>query len=141
MPEAILYYGFSIGNPEETDPWPFDEDFYEVANDTWRKSHRPKEPDDNNNERFDTPEWDDWREKLVDYEKTPENIEVSRSGYDDGTNYYVHCKCIQKSVEWDEQLTIGNTNQHPEADKWIKQFCEETGIPFQKPTWVLACNE
>jgi len=80
---------------------------------------------------------------LRGFEKTPSHVRMDWSGSEEAVSYYVHCPCHEISVEWDEQHDFGRDHLltvHPEADQRIKEFCEQFGLPFTRPSWHLAAR-
>lgn len=134
-PKGILYYGVKLDAEPEFD----DMD----ANDAWAEANRPAQPEDKSD--YKTPAWEEWREKLRVYEKSPRNVEIDWSGTDEchDEGWYVHCEGLEKTVTWDQHLEIGGMDlakNHPEADAAIKEFCERFGLEYKTPSWHLACR-
>ncbi len=129
-PRGILYYGIELGNELAFD--------YHDANEAWLKARRPSQPNDKTS--FQTPEWNEWRRQLRAWERTCENVEVDFSGGEDCENYFISCKGIEETVEWDEQIQLGelDISLQPEADKYIEEFCNGIGIEYRQPRWHLA---
>ena len=130
-PEATIYYGFPIDDPE------FD---YHDANDEWEAARRPAEPTDKSDYR--SPAWDKWRTKLREWKSTPELVKVAWSGADECEKYYVHAPALQLTVEWDEQKPLAGVdfNRQVEADNFIEAFCRQLGIEYKQPGWHLAAR-
>ena len=133
-PEAILYYGFPLKDYED------DDYSYHDTNDEWEKEKRPAEPSDKSDYR--TPEWDEWRRKVGEWNATGENIELTWSGAEGCYAYYVHAAGLSRSVEWNEQMPLKDFDfgQQTEADGNLKEFCQRFGLPWQTPGWHLACR-
>ena len=49
--------------------------------------------------------------------------------------------CIRKSVQWALQcvkvIDIEKVRTQPDWDEILKDFCEKSGIPYEKPQWML----
>jgi len=131
-PEALLYYGFPIG-----EEMPDGIDYFD-ASQKWEEAHRPKEPDDRSDYR--TPEWDEWRARLQEWKKSPEYVEVGWSGAENCECYYVHAYGLLISVEWGEQIEVNLASPGPEWDEQIRRFCESCGLEFNQPKWYLAAR-
>jgi hypothetical protein len=130
-PEAMLYYGFPIEDPG------FD---YHDVTDEWRDSHRPPKPEVKG---YTGPEWDKWREDNSRWEAGPENVCCDWHGSEDCEQYHIHCKSLLKSVEWAEFKEVDPAElakPQPEADRFIREFCEKAGIEFVQPKWFLAAQ-
>lgn len=142
-PQAILYYGVRLPD-KHCDSHDDDsgEYAYNAWNETWEKEHRPPQPDDRSD--YKSPAWDAWREVYHQWKATPDYVDVDFGG--DGDNcksYFVHCPCLRIKVEWDEQHDFGRDHLlsvHPVADQKIKEFCEQFGLPFERPSWHLAAR-
>lgn len=136
-PHGILYYGIALEETEQEKFRGSDFDYHDV-NDQWKQSHGPTQPDDRIN--YKTPEWDAWREANKAWEAGPQNVTINWYGGENCQRYVVHCAGLEKRVEWDEQIDLGNfiLGQVPAADEWIKKFCDQVEIPYRQPTWHLA---
>jgi hypothetical protein len=135
--KAILYYGIRLGEDDPMDGE--EENDYHGANEVWAKLNRPKEPAKTNN--YLGPQWDNWREEVKKYEQSTAHVEIDWSGHDNAQTYFVHCPCLEKQVEWEDQLDLGRDallGTNPEADASIKAFCDKFGIEYKKPSWHLA---
>lgn len=130
-PEAILFYGY---------PLPALVVDYLELNDQWENDHRPKKPEDTSN--YKTPEWDEWRERVREWEKTLENVRLDWSGAEDCEQYYIHCAGLKKSVEWNELLAVSEYDlAHPMgAKKLLHEFCDRFNLPKDEPKWHLAAR-
>jgi len=131
-PEAMLYYGFPIGEPD------FD---YHDANDAWEELHRPAKPE--HIKGYSGPEWDQWRIDFQNWCGSPQNIKLNWHGSEDCEQYHVHCKALVKSVEWSEYKEIDLeelAKPQPEADLYLGKFCEQNGIEWKQPKWFLAAR-
>lgn len=133
-PDGIIYYGFPI------EDWEDNELSYHDINDEWEDLHRPAQPA--NKDDYRTPEWDEWRQRLREWQKGPENIQVDWSGGEMCEAYYVSAEGLKLSVEWNEQIPLaGRTfGPQPEADEQLKRFCEKFGIEWKRPGWHLAAR-
>lgn len=130
--KALIYYGFPL------EDWDDPEFLYHELNETWEKQRRPTEPEDKSSYR--TPEWDEWRTEMREWEASPENVKIDWSGCENDESYYVHAEGLEVSVEWGEQKPLAEVDllSQPEADKFIREFCEKTGIEYKQPGWHLA---
>ncbi|HAR37541.1 MAG TPA: hypothetical protein DCS09_02580 [Porphyromonadaceae bacterium] len=130
-PEAIIYYGFPIDKPE------FD---YFEASEEWKDKRKPKEPEDKGEYR--TPEWDEWRSKLREWETTVENIEITWGGAEDCEQFYIHAPALRLSVEWGEQKPLEEVDfsKRNDADTFIELFCKQFGLEYKQPGWHLAAR-
>jgi hypothetical protein len=109
-------------------------------NTAWELSHSPEQP---SIPGYSGPEWDQWRIDFQNWLATPQNVKMDWHGSEDCEQFYVHCKALHKSVEWSEHKTIDVAElakPQPEADKYIKEFCEKNGIDFVEPCWHLAAR-
>lgn len=138
---AILYYGIELGDerPDEID--------FNSPDDIWNKEHRPQEPvcDRTVKDYSRTPEWDAWRERFREWEKTPEHIELFWSGGEGCENHYVSCSGLEKSVDGSEQMEVGpdsfsDIGTMLKADSILKEFCERFELLYKQPTWHLAAR-
>lgn len=139
-PWAMLYYGISITPPDEYGSEPeLRADRYDLEYE-WEQKHRPEAPLDRSD--LHSQEWEDWRKRLQEWEASSQNVQIGFSGADDCERYFVHCAAMVKRVEWSEQLEITPEMlaPNPEADEWIKKFCEFAGVEYQQPKWYLAAR-
>lgn len=130
-PEAMLYYGFPIDEPE------FD---YHDANSAWEQKHRPAQP---NVPGYAGPEWDQWRIDFQNWEASPQHIELGWHGSEDCEQYHIQCRALRKQVEWSKFAEIDPeelVKPQPEADLYLGKFCEENGIEWKQPKWFLAAR-
>lgn len=138
--QGFLYYGFPITRREDYgSKLKLRADRYDLECE-WEDLYRPKAPEDTSDRG--NAEWDAWRERLKEWEKTPQNIEINWSGSEDCERYYVHAAGLCKQVLWSDQsqVTPEMLAPHPEADKWIEKYCEFAGIKYQQPGWYLAAR-
>lgn len=132
-PQAILYYGFPIGEPGEE----LEFDVWDVEK-AWIEKMAPPQPESDGS--YQSPEWDAWREKNREWEASPENVAIWFSGCDSYQGHYVHADALKKSVTWTDCLPISPEDIPPshEHDAQIKAFCEFAGIEYKQPGWHLA---
>lgn len=130
-PEAIIYYGFPVGEVEDS--------IFDVGQ-QWEEERRPPKPDGDLDRHG--PEWEDWRKRYWEWRNSPEYVSLKWSGAEDCECNYLSAPGLTVSVEWDEQEDIANRDfgPRPEADKYMKEFCEQFGIEFKKPSWHLAAR-
>lgn len=107
----------------------------------WARDHRPARPESKD---YRSAEWEDWRQKVATgYDSSLAKIEIDWSGSEEEKQYFVHCGILEISVEWDEQQEINPTMfiaNRPDADEWLRKFCEKYQIPFSQPRWFLAAK-
>lgn len=128
-PSGILFCGF---------PLPALIVDYHDLNEEWEKEFRPKEPKDKSNYR--TPEWDDWRERLAEWEATVQNVKIDWSGAENCEQYYLHCAGLEKSVDWNDLLVINDLSIPADAERMLHQFCDRFNLPKKSPQWHLAAR-
>ncbi len=135
-PHGILYYGIDLGGVDRDTYRESSYDDYQMTED-WGESYKPAKPE---NKDYSSPEWHEWRSKLREWEKSLQNVVCRWYGAEQCERYVVHCAAMEKRVEYDEQIDLGECNlgTHPEADEWIKKFCERFKVPYKQPTWHLA---
>lgn len=130
-PEAILFYGFPLPalNVSHLD-----------LNDGWADDHKPPKPEDRSD--YHTPEWKQWRERLHEWERTLENVEVEWSGSENCEQYFIHCAGIQKRVEWNELhvISVGDLEVPLDARGMLHKFCDRFNLPKAEPQWHLAAR-
>lgn len=135
---AILYYGIQISDQQRWGESPYDD---LTLNKYWKDEHGPVQPEDDSD--YKTPAWDAWRNALRVYEGSCEHVKMDWSGSENYRSMYVHCPCLEKEVEWAEQMVIP-IGQLPavviEADNWMAKFCKKFDIPYQQPSWHLAAR-
>lgn len=138
-PRAIIYYGVRI-KEEDMESMPDQADEHD-ANDDWKEANAPKDPGGPNDQDYKGPAWDAWRAAMEAYKASFANVEIDWSGCAEERSYYVHCPCLEKWVEWDDQIDLGRSpmlGSHPEADEAIRRFCAMFSLPYQRPSWHLA---
>jgi hypothetical protein len=130
-PTAILFYGF---------PLPRLVVDYHDLNEQWVGGRRPKQPDDRSD--YKSPEWEDWRTRLREWEATVENAKISWSGSEQCEQFFVHCAGLKKSVEWNELLAVSADDlSHPTgAKEMLHAFCDKFNLPKGEPQWYLAAR-
>ena len=130
-PEAILFYGHPLPSLVV--------DYHEL-NETWEKAHRPTVPEGDRN--YQSPEWDEWRERLRKWERGLENVRIDWSGGEECEQYYVHCAGIKKTVEWNELLVVSEYDlANPFGAKaLLHDFCDRFNLPKEEPSWHLAAR-
>lgn len=134
---GILYYGFPIPGLRELLINELKD--YDDLNNQWRCQHEPVVPEDKGDYR--TPEWDEWREKLVAYKGSPDHIEIDCSGTEGSDDpHYVHAIALVIYSDCEESVPLSDYDlgPHPEHDAAIKRFCEMFGIEYRQPGWHLT---
>ena len=128
--QGIIFYGFKLPRlvVDACD-----------LNDKWAKEHCPPRPEDRSD--YKSPEWEEWRQKLREYEATPCHVEIAWSGVEEEPQYYVHCPCCCKKVYWGEMLKLEPAQFFTEMDgakQWLYAFCDRFNLPKSEPSWYLA---
>ena len=144
-PTEFIYYGIQLQKVDdesyEYDNEPDLDDQYYAMIQKWYEQYGPKEPETKD---YDSPEWDEWKVCNLEWTQTPQNIVIDWSGTYESRTFFIECSALRKSVEWEEQIDLGDSlcskEDQTEADVYLKEFCEKFNLPFKKPSWYLACS-
>lgn len=142
-PHGILYYGIKLGSE-----WPLEEKmdseteedtngYFEIS-EAWEEDHCPTKPQSSD---YRAPECGEWRSRLQEWKKGPQNVVADWTGCEDYKCYCIHAEGLEIKVEWDEQEELPeHVNKGPmtEHDEWIRKFCERFGLPYSQPKWHVA---
>lgn len=133
MPRAIgcICYGFPLPD--------FDGNYFEVS-ERWARERLPAQPVDRSD--YTTPEWRRWFRASLGWQKTCENIRIMRCGADQCEILHVHADALLVEVEWEEYRPLRGFDfgPRPDADVFLREFCERFEIPWQEPGWYLAAR-
>lgn len=136
-PEAMLFYGFSIGLEGEDDGV---REIVEAWEDNYFASIGKASPPEPVN-------WKDesaadllaWREDGRYRRDNKPPFDVKMFGSDYGSGWAVVLTESYTSVEWSEIAypSMPDCSAHNEA---MREFCEKAQIPYQEPKWCLCAK-
>lgn len=142
-PEAMLFYGFSIGIEGEDNEEEENLNIREIE-ENWEDKYfaaigKVKPPSPVNWKDESAADLIAWREdvKYRRYNKPPFDVKMFGSEYSKGWAVILNESYI--GVQWDEVAypTMPDYSAHDEA---MKDFCEKAGIPFHQPKWCLCAR-
>lgn len=142
--EGILFWGVHYG-ADDLEKW-FPEDATGdsghslLANRAWEleQQQRPPEPPlGPPNSEYDTPAWDEWRQRVARIESA--GCDLRRAGhYDSSQASYVYVRASRQRAEWSEVVPIASLAVPPEWRASLLAYLEALGLPPREPGWFLT---
>ncbi len=128
---AKLVYGFVLGEDALEDI-----DQYEISN-KWRDLFIGEFPKNGTEE-----EQDSWREKIKEYEKSSDYVDIVSGGYEFETNFIETSLEVSASDYGHEKVDIKKLASIDTSvyDLSIKKFCEKYGIEYEQPYWFIMAS-